>query len=265
MNVLWAIHRMRRGPRRLCKGLVLAAVMLGVTYPHLSLLPRAIRHAGNMDALIDETAPELEPLRTELNASLASIDEDAHSERLSAVQKLVEERIPYEWDWNTWGVVEYTPTVAEVIAQGREDCDGQAVVAASLLKGIGYEPRLVTDLRHVWVWTEHGETMSPGGAKLFDPTDDGRRFNLASVVDWPISLAVGLAVFPIVRELIVLAAVWLLGISPLSPRWTWALSLFLLAHGLLLIHVAGNPGRIVSWAVWLGLANVAAGLVVLWF
>jgi hypothetical protein len=33
----------------------------------------------------------------------------------------------------------------------------------------------------------------------------------------------------------------------------------------LLIHAAGNPGRLVPWAIWLGLANFAAGLVVLWF
>lgn len=264
MSTLWTIHRLHWTRRVPLKGLILALVLLGVTYPNPTLLVRAIRHARNMDALIDDNDPALQPLHAELRHSLQNVHPDDHPVRLRSVERLVCQKIPYDWDWNTWGVVEYTPTVAEVLAMGREDCDGRAVVAASLLKRLGYQPRLVTDLLHVWVWTEHGETMSPGGPKMFDPTETGRRFNPRSMLNWPTNLAVGLAVFPLSRELILLATIWFLAIHPSAPRRTWALSLFLLLLGLLLFRLAADdPSRIIRTGVWSAWACLLAGGAVL--
>lgn len=265
MSALWTIHRLRWTRRIPLKALILALVLLGVTYPNPTLLVRAIRHARNMDALIDDNEPALQPLHAELRDILQNVPPDDHPVRLQRVQQLVCRKIPYDWDWNTWGVVEYTPTVAEVLAMGREDCDGRAVVAASLLKRLGYQPRLVTDLLHVWVWTKHGETMSPGGPKTFDPTDAGRRFNPRSMLNWPTNLAAGLAVFPVPRELILLATIWFLSIHPSAPRWTWALSVCLLLLALLLFRVAADdPSRIIRTGVWAAWASLLTGLALLW-
>ena len=105
---------------------------------------------------------------------------------------------------------DYLPTVTEVIEQGKEDCDGQAVVAASLLKNFGYDAQLVNDLVHMWVKTDKGETMSPGKAAVVVATEDGLTIRPPAITEISKALAFGIAVFPLVRELIVVIALWLL-------------------------------------------------------
>jgi len=266
MNPLRAVNGLRWWPRWGVKGLFLLLVLVGVTYPHPSLLVRDVRHTWDMDALIDETEPTLQPWMEELRAGLAEAPDASDQQVFQAVEHFVHDRIPYEWDWNTWGVMDYTPTVAEVVEMGREDCDGRAVVAASLLRGIGYEPRLVGNPLHVWVWTPQGEFMGPAGPKTFEPTETGSRFNWSSVVNWPSNLAFGLAVYPLGRELVLLVAVWLCGLKLVARRWTWVVSLLLLIQGLLLIRLsAGDHRSIIHWGVWLAWLYWVAGLAVLWF
>ena len=156
-------------------------------------------------------------------------------EVLSQVEAFVYKKVPYDWDWNTWGMADYLPTVGEVIQMGREDCDGRAVVAASLLKNLGYDARIVTDFAHVWVNTEYGETMGPGKTRTIEVTEKGVRLNARGLIQIPEILGYGIAVFPLVRELVLLSVFWLLLLGRTGALRMF-ISLALLTGGLMLLR-----------------------------
>jgi hypothetical protein len=265
MNPLRYVNQLAKLRRWPVKGLFLLLVLLGITYPRPSLLVRELRHSADVSALIDAESPGIQPWIEEIREAVAEHPGLSDQRVLKAVELYVYEKIPYDWDWNTWGVLDYIPTVSEVLEMGREDCDGRAVVAASLIRGLGYEPRLVNDFKHMWVWTPQGEFMSPTGPKVFEPTETGSRFNWKSLLDLPASIAFGLAVYPLGRELVMLVAIWLCGLKPVTRRWSWWLSLVALVQGLLFMRLAAwDAYAIIHWGVWLGWLNLAVGLTLLW-
>ncbi|MBU0618174.1 MAG: hypothetical protein KKI02_10690, partial [Planctomycetes bacterium] len=168
-------------------------------------------------------------------------------ETLQVVQEAVCERIPYAWDWEVWGVCEYLPTVGEVFEQGREDCDGRAVVAASLLKRMGYDAWLVSDLLHVWVATPDGETMSPtGGEKTLVGTDAGTQATISArlIQNLGRGLSYGVAVFPLIRELIILATLCVLTMQPWSSPWRRVAGCAMLLIALEVLRGAGRAAAV---------------------
>jgi len=167
-----------------------------------------------------------------------------------------------------WGGMDSIPTVAEVAAKGREDCDGRAVVAASILKRLGYDATLACDLKHVWVVARDprtgagGELMSPGkGEKSLVSTDTGTRFSLTLglVRNLGRGMAFGMAVFPLLREVILVAVLAALALQPASSRWRRALGCVLCAAALAIVRIAEAP----PWGL-LDMPNLAwAGVLVL--
>jgi len=191
---------------------ILLVTCAAVAFPYPGVTWRHLQHARDPDRLIQPEAPALQPLFESLQGELTPTD-DAQT-HLEKVQRFVVQHIPYRFDWQVWGVADYLPTVAEVIQRGTEDCDGRAVIAASLLRKLGYDARLVANSAHVWVWTPEGETMHPQSARIVTATDDGMRVDWRGLTVIPKSLGYGLAVFPLVRELIVVCVFWLLLLGP---------------------------------------------------
>jgi hypothetical protein len=215
---LW--HILHRIPWPLRWPLKLAAfvvVFVLVLFPRVWLLPTYFERLRNLDALIDQHHPGLAPLEAQVRAALPPSADG--STVLPIVERVVYQHIPYAWDWVTWGVFDYVPTVDEALAHGREDCDGRAVIAASLLRRLGYEANLVSDLKHVWVVTPKGATMSPGdGPPTLASAGEGTR--LAVGFDTLANLArgssYGLAVFPLTRLLIL----WLVLVTLTAHPWS---------------------------------------------
>jgi hypothetical protein len=181
---------------------------------------------------------------------------------LSAVQDLVYEEIEYAWDWDVWGAVDYLPSLREVIEAGREDCDGRAVVAAAILRARGIDAQLVGDLRHVWVRTPMGDTMTPLGAPVYRISEEKVEIDWRRLLD-PGPLAFGVSVFPLARESIILLVAWIL-VLPARIRWPTALvGLGLLFVGLFMVRFAGqealDPKR---WLIVFSLFFVLSGLVI---
>ncbi len=231
-------------------------VILAVCFPYPDRLVRHLRHWIDPNQLVEPDAPALKPMVEELRAELT--DGLAPKDALKRVERFVYEKIRFEWDWNTWGVVDYLPTVSEVIEQGKEDCDGRAVVAASLLRNFGFEAYLVNDLAHMWVRTEVGDTMSPGEKPVAVATERGLEIRLPSIVDSLKALAFGVAVFPRGRELIIVFALWLLLLRRNGGVACSLISLALLIAGLLLTR---NASRIYQTPiVWMQLTGAAAVL-----
>jgi hypothetical protein len=232
---------------------VFALVTLAVCFPYPRLLARHVRHWRDPNALIQPDAPELAPMLADLRNQLPS---DAPPPMaLMHVQRFVLDRVKYEWDWNTWGLADYLPTVSEVVATGKEDCDGRAVVAASLLKGLGYDAKLVTDFAHVWVRTEHGDLMGPGKQAAAVATDKGLKVNFAGLVQLPWAFAYGVAVFPPLREIVIVMTAWLLLLRPRTETLRAGLSLASFLAGLYLLR-QGSANHLLP-VLWMQLGGLA--------
>lgn len=252
--------RWHLGPRRYRLPLKCALFILTtalVLYPKVWLLPTEVGRIRDMNSVLDPENPGLAPLEAEVRNSLA--DGATPPDALAAVQQAVYERISYSWDWDVWGVVEYLPTVEEALAKGREDCDGRAVVAASLLRRMGYDAWLVSDLLHCWVETEYGETMNPtGGDKTLVGAEQGTdaTVTLGLLRNIARGLSYGVAVFPLGRELIIVGALALLTMQPWSSFWRRVAGVLMLLLALALIRSAGQAAALEGDA-----ENIAATMI----
>ena len=268
-------------PRRFrwpIKGCVFVVVLFFVLYPYPHLFVRNVRHLRSLDALPDPNHPALAEVSQRLDVYLGQAEIDPATPRamLAAVDAFVCREIPYQWDWEVWGVMDYVPTVGEVLARGHEDCDGRAVLAAALLRARGIDARLVGDPRHMWVHTPQGDTMSPLGTPVFRADDRGLDIDWGRLLDTR-PLAFGIAVFPFGRELVVLLTILILLLPDRPSGSRAALAALMLLGGLIVLRLAGRihgleitdgPSRILTsgshlWVVLWGMSHgVAAVLLV---
>ncbi|HKQ47110.1 MAG TPA: hypothetical protein VJZ71_03450 [Phycisphaerae bacterium] len=265
------------------KSAAFALVTFFVLFPYPRQFARHVEHLRNMQTLVEPDAPQLDRLQTLLDERLRPIaaTQPALLQSPPLVQRHVErfvlEQVHYEWDWNLWGSADYMPTVAEVFEKAdeaggelREDCDGRAIIAASLMKRLGYDATLVTDLRHVWVSTPQGEWMGPGRDKTLIATPEGTRVDWGTVVsNIPVSLSYGIGVFPFWREVIILVTAFGLSLHRRMSRRAAAIGLILLIQGLLYMRLGylapyAVSREVSSWPAWVGLVHVAAGFAILW-
>ncbi|RMF75246.1 MAG: hypothetical protein D6744_13720 [Planctomycetota bacterium] len=268
-------HQTRRSSRWAVKTSLFLALLVVVMYPKLWLLPQTIDRLRNLDELIDPTDARLEPLADAVRERVAP--DAGVAATLEEVQRVVNERIPYMWDWDNWGVMLYLPTAGEALSRGREDCDGRAVVAASLLRRMGYEAWLVTDVLHMWVSTPAGDTMSPtGGAKTLRSARPGEEepgtrmmLSVGVVKSFARGLSYGIGAFPLVRELILIAGICLLTMHPRSSVRRRVVGCVLFLPALFAIRAVGIraamdmsgaavlvalAGGVLALAAWLTLA-----------
>lgn len=275
--MLTAWRQWHDGPRLIrwpLKALLFVIVTLLVLFPNPSKLATLLDRLANLDRLIDSQHPGLARLEEDVRRKLP----DGASARaaLPIVEKTVYQHVPYAFDWDNWGVMEWLPTVDEVLTRGREDCDGRAVVAASLLRRLGYDAWLVTDILHMWVETPEGETMAPtGGAKTLSGGRPGQTGTQASIDVKVLNnaargMAFGVAVFPLLREIIIVAALALLTLHPRAGFWRSACGCLLLWIGLYTLRDVGEqaarhlrPGDLA--AAWAAAGAFAVGWATLAF
>lgn len=77
-----------------------------------------------------------------------------------AIEKAVLERIPYSYDWETYSMPWYVPTVKQALDKGRGDCKARALVLASILEAKNIPYRLNWSPNHVWVEYEGKQDTS---------------------------------------------------------------------------------------------------------
>jgi len=258
-------HEGRAWRRRGVKALVFLGVLLLTLYPKPWLIPTWLSRITHMDSVLEPGHPGLADLELQVRRALPA--EATPQMALDAVQRAVLKRIPYAWDWEVWGVVEYLPTVGETLAAGREDCDGRAVVAASLLRRMGYEAWLVSDILHVWVETPYGETMGPtGGAKTLSgrgaPGEKTRvHLTLGLARNLARGSAYGVAAFPLIRELIVLAALVAVTLHPRVTAVRLVVALVLLGAALALVRAGGISAAMTGESLWITALGFVAAIV----
>jgi len=124
---------MRR--RLLTTGLLLLWTVLAL-YPNPLMLGRAIAQSWN--PVIDADA---------VRGIAATLPDDPAQIEQAVLGRIV----PYAVPWQMYSVPWYFPTPAEVLAEGRGDCESRAVMLASLLKAKGIPFRLEASFDHIWV------------------------------------------------------------------------------------------------------------------
>ena len=149
-----------------CKLAIALVVVLFALYPNPMLLIRQIAHLLDTESLIEPGLPAMPQINGEIDQLI--VTNTPVLTEFKAVERYVLRRIAYQYDWHGWWNLDYWPTAAEVWERKREDCDGRAVLAASILRARGHaEARLVANLQHVWVAVGTNELMGPMAEKNF--------------------------------------------------------------------------------------------------
>lgn len=260
------LHSFPLLPRVALKILLFLALVVLVLYPRFWVIPAQLARLADLNAALDPTEPRLAALERQVQTILGG--PAAEQQALAAVQAVVHQRLPYAWDWETWGVMDYLPTAAEALDLGREDCDGRAVVAASLLRRMGYDARLVSNILHVWVITPAGETMNPGeGVKTLEGTPDGTRLRINGIFqNLARGTGFGVQVFPLTRLLLIVLGLAAVTMHPWSSPLRRAAGCVLLVLAVGMTRDAGPmPVTGSTHPLWgtLGLATGLAGWIVL--
>lgn len=246
------------------KWLILALVALLVLYPNPALLVRHVGHVRTLDALPDPDDPALAQVAARFDAFLADgqLADPQDPGLLRAVQDFVHQEVPYQWDWQVWGVADYVPTLAEVIAGDAEDCDGRAVLATALLRTRNVNAQIVGDPRHYWVRTPAGDTMNPLGDPAFTADEQGIHVRWSGMLRLG-SLAFAISVFPLVRELIILVTLWLLLLPPAVGAKRAGIAAALFLEALVFVRLAGSDPLMPRYAgiYWGFLHLLVAGIV----
>lgn len=256
---LWRkIHGWPADPRWVLKLSLLIAGVAVILYPKPWLMVTLAQRSRALDSLIQPELQEVGELAAKVqrrvDTAAARLQQEKPTSRpqlrpaefaLLLVEAEVYQRIKYSHDWDTWGVMEYLPTAEEALRSGREDCDGRAIVAASVLRRMGYEAWLVADMVHMWVETPTGQTMSPGsgGALLVAGVPGSPKTELASRLlvlgGMARGFVYGASVFPLGRALLILALVAVLTLHPWASGWRQWAGVLTMLIGLMCLRASG--------------------------
>ncbi|MGE3182425.1 MAG: hypothetical protein AB7N71_12400 [Phycisphaerae bacterium] len=257
-------HRRHVLLRFAVKSAILLVVAILILFPRFWLLPQWAARWSNPEDLIDPHHPGLAQLEQTARRRLQQLPAVTEREVFATAEQVVLEAIPYEYDWNNSGQVDHLPTVDEVFAAGVDDCDGEAIVIASLLRRMGYQASLVTDFLHVWVQGPEAEALSIGGTpsvtmhKRPAVRVDPQMFrNLTK------GTLFGIRIFPATRQLVLIAAILLLAFHPRASGWRIILGSVLFVAGWLVLRQYQ-----LSWSLWIPaacfLAAIAGLILILW-
>ncbi len=73
------------------------------------------------------------------------------------IERFVLDSFPYQYDWKTYNVPWYFPTVEEALRQGTGDCKTRFVILASLFEHLDVSYTRTVSLTHFWVSYEGKE------------------------------------------------------------------------------------------------------------
>ena len=115
--------------------------------------------------------------RPPINASLAAAFEQQFVglEEAHAIDAKVQSEFPYQYDWVTYNLPWYFPTVDEAFANMAGDCKTRLVVLASVLESRGIPYSISVSPTHIWVEYEgkRANRIENAEVALFSSAGDG--------------------------------------------------------------------------------------------
>jgi len=98
--------------------------------------------------------PDVDP------AAVEAVSKDLPYDPAVIELAVLQQIVPYSYDWEVHGMPWYVPTVEEVLENGRGDCKARALVLASILEEKDIPYKLNWSPIHVWVDYEGKEETS---------------------------------------------------------------------------------------------------------
>lgn len=226
--------------RTLIKLALYLIFFLFVLFPNPSLVFEQISAYLNTETLFETTFPEMATINARIDSLLP--ENPTFQDEYKAIVRFVYNNIHYEFDWDNWANSEYWPSASKVWRRGREDCDGQAILAVAIFRSRGYKNAdIVGSMQHLWIRVNGKELMGPDTEKLVIVQDGKKHFHLPS---WRYTLetvAMQLNYFPKFRIAILLIVLLLLLYHPASNlRWLLTLAVINMLGFFLLIDWAHN-------------------------
>ncbi len=127
-------------------------------------------------------------LQPPVNPAMVAVLVEKAPEHPRAIEEYVLETFPYQYDWQTYGMPWYFPTLEEALEKGTGDCKTRFVVLASIFEAKEIPYQLSFSLSHFWVNYEGKEENSwetgknafllredDGSLKLQVPREDQRQ------------------------------------------------------------------------------------------
>ncbi len=197
----------------LIKITIFSIVLFFVLFPNPVIFVEQVKNLSDLESLIQSDFSGIEEINSQIDTLLA--ENCTLEEEFQIIQHYIYKNIPYSYDWDNWGVVDYWPSADAVWQRRTEDCDGRAVLAAAILRSRGFETaNLAGSLRHVWVTVDGQELMGPDKEKSLKKVDGKTIISLPS---WKMILtgfAFILSEFPAIRNLIILLTALILLYHP---------------------------------------------------
>lgn len=110
----------------------------------------------------------------------------------------IESEIQYTSDLLNHGALNHLPTAEEVLLDGKDDCDGQAILLCSVLRYAGYTAYTVIGFSHAWVEVEDGQKTLinyRGGAWFVKFNESSVEWNVKPLFLWTVEEVLLLTVF----------------------------------------------------------------------
>jgi len=188
-------------------------VLFFVLNPKPILFIKQLQRYVDMEALIQIDFPALETINREIDALLPP--DASQEEEFTKIQQYVYKHIRYVYDWDNWGNIDFWPTAEQVWDLKQEDCDGRAVLAASILRSRGFtSAKLVGNIRHIWVHMDQRELMGPDKEQNIWRENGRTRVSIPSFRVMLGSMAIYIADFPTIRNLVLFFVLILLCYHP---------------------------------------------------
>lgn len=120
-------------------------------------------------------------LQPPVNPAEVSVLTEKAPENPRAIEEFVLETFPYQFDWQTYGMPWYFPTLEEALEKGTGDCKTRFIVLASIFEAREIPYQLSFSLSHFWVNYEGKEENSwetPKNAFLLREDDGSMRLQV---------------------------------------------------------------------------------------
>jgi len=209
-------------------------LFLVITMPNPWLTVKQIAAYIDIEALLNPDFPQMKEINAAIDARLPL--HSTFNEEYQTIVKFVYDSIRYEFDWDNWQNSEYWPSAVDVWQRKREDCDGRAILAASIFRSRGYsDATVVASLRHLWIKVGNQELMGPDKEKLMIVEKGKKHFLLPSLNYMLESFADQLYYYPLSRMVLILCGSLILLFHPHKSSILFLTLLATANFGLILI------------------------------
>jgi hypothetical protein len=213
----------------------LAAVwFVVVLYPDPSVIIASVRQTVH---------PNIDP--NAVRALAAKLPNDPRLIEAAVLNRIV----PYAYDWQWSGVPWYFPTTAQVLQAGRGNCQGRAVLLASILKAKGIPFQLRMSFDHIWVQYPGKQANALENNNVLFAVSKHGHF----VLQWPKNFHLGAEIntqigqywtpMPLLRKMLLLGGLAAIILLNALSRWGWRRAGFD-AEGILLAPAAQRRGAV---------------------